>query len=112
MLWRRIGLDKGMNMCHGSGGWTGIKMKMNGYMKVSDISIGGSGIVTVRQVTRVNWLRAKARSKRWEEEVLLLQNEMIWTQRWFGHNKKKWEARMEGARIASKAGHHAYAAKQ
>jgi hypothetical protein len=65
--------------------------------------------VTVKSVTRVNWLRAKARSKRWEEEVLILKHEMIWTKLWFGHQKKTWEDRMEGA---TKPGHHAYAAKQ
>jgi hypothetical protein len=66
----------------------------------------------VRIVTRVNWFRAKARSKQWEEEVLILKHEMIWTQLWFGHYKKKWEKRMQEAGIASKPGHHAYAAKQ
>jgi hypothetical protein len=65
--------------------------------------------VTVKSVTRVNWLRTKARSKRWEEEVLILKHEMKWTTLWFGHQKKKWEERMDGAR---KLGHHAYAAKQ
>jgi hypothetical protein len=68
--------------------------------------------VTVREVTRVNWLRAKARHKRWEEEVLILKHEMMWTQRWFEHHKNKWEMRREDAKLASKMGHHAYAAKQ
>jgi hypothetical protein len=68
--------------------------------------------VTVREVTRVNWLRAKARYKRWEEEVLILKHEMIWTQKWFEHQKQKWEKRMEDAKMASRMGHHAYAAKQ
>ena len=61
---------------------------------------------------RVNWLRAKARSKRWEEEVLILKHEMIWTQLWFQNQKKKWEERREAAAVVSKPGHHAYAAKQ
>lgn len=64
------------------------------------------------QVTRVNWLRAKARSKRWEEEVMILQHEMMWTQMWFEHQILKWGRRMEVAQTASKKGHHAYAAKQ
>jgi hypothetical protein len=68
--------------------------------------------VTVREVTRVNWLRAKARNKRWEEEGLILKHEMIWTQQWFEHHKQKWEKRMEDAKRASRMGHHAYAAKQ
>ena len=69
-------------------------------------------MLTVSLVTRVNWLRAKARCKRWEEEVLILKHEMIWTQLWFGNQKKKWEERMKAAKMASKPGHHAYAAKQ
>jgi hypothetical protein len=68
--------------------------------------------LTIREVMRVNWLRAKARHKRWEEEVLILTHEMIWTQKWFEHYQQKWEERMEGAKIAGKMGNHAYAAKQ
>jgi hypothetical protein len=68
--------------------------------------------VTVREVTRVNWLRAKARHKRWEEEVVILKHEMIWTQRWFEHQKQTWERRMVDAKMALRMGHHAYAAKQ
>jgi hypothetical protein len=71
-----------------------------------------SSTMTVGTVNRVNWLRAKARSKRWEEEVLILKHEMVWTQLWFLHHKKKWEERMRVATMASKPGHVAYAAKQ
>jgi hypothetical protein len=85
---------------------------MPGWMKVSDIVDDIWITVTVKSVNRVNWLRAKARSKRWEEEILILKHEMIWTQLWFGHQKKKREARMEMAIVASKPGHRAYAAKQ
>jgi hypothetical protein len=66
----------------------------------------------VKTVTRVNWLRAKACSKQWEEEILILKHEMIWTQMWFGHQKKKWEERMDMPTVVSKLGHQAYAAKQ
>jgi hypothetical protein len=68
--------------------------------------------VTVSSVNRVNWLRAKARSKRWEEEVLILEHEMIWTELWFWHQKNKWEEQIKAAKLASKPGHQAYAAKQ
>ncbi len=85
---------------------------MPGSMKVSDI-MGDMWItVTVKSVNRVNWLRAKACSKRWEEEILILKHEMMWTQLWFGHQKKKWEERMEMTTVTSKPGHRAYAAKQ
>jgi len=89
-----------------------IRTKMPGWMKVSNFVDYMKNIVTVKSVTRVNWLRAKARSNRWEEEVLILKHEMIWTKLWFGHQKKKWEERMEMATVASKLGHRAYAAKQ
>ena len=68
--------------------------------------------VTIDLVTRVNWLRAKARSKRWEEEVLILQHEMVWTERWFEHQMQEWGKRMDAAKHESKMGHQAYAAKQ
>ena len=69
-------------------------------------------IVTFESVTRVNWFRAKACSKRWEEEVLILKHEIIWTKLWFEHQKSKWEERLRTAMLASKLGHQAYAAKQ
>jgi hypothetical protein len=42
-------------------------------------------------VYRVNWLRASARSQRWDEEVILLQYEMKWTVKYFEFHKIKWE---------------------
>ncbi len=63
-------------------------------------------------VTRVNWLRAKARSKRWQEEVLILQHEMVWTQMWFEHQQEVWEKRMQDALDGSKMGHHMQQNKQ
>ena len=66
----------------------------------------------VRKVNRVNWLRAKARHQRWQEEVQILEHEMMWTQQWFCHQKSKWQQRMRAAEVESKPGHYAYAAKQ
>jgi hypothetical protein len=40
---------------------------------------------------------------------MILKHEMIWTQLWFRHQKKRWEERMN---TQDSAGHHAYAAKQ
>jgi hypothetical protein len=68
--------------------------------------------VTGYEVNRVNWLRAKARYQRWHEEVLILEHEMIWTQKWFSHQKKIWEDRMHQSASGSKPGHRSYAAKQ
>lgn len=47
-------------------------------------------------VYRVNWLRAKARHARWEEEVRLLKLEMGWIVNWFAHKKMQWQSRVEG----------------
>jgi hypothetical protein len=63
-------------------------------------------------VDRVNWLRAKARHKRWEEEILIVKHEMVWTKLWFGYQKRQWEERMKIASLALSDGHKAYAAKQ
>jgi len=42
-------------------------------------------------VYKVNWLRASARSQRWDEEVILLECEMKWTTEYFKFQKGKWE---------------------
>ncbi|KAG2341746.1 hypothetical protein BDR05DRAFT_887861 [Suillus weaverae] len=58
---------------------------------------------------RVNWLKAKARWRRWEEELTLTRHEMRWTISWFHHQKTQWLRRsME----AMKSGHQAYGHRQ
>ncbi|KAG1838555.1 hypothetical protein F4604DRAFT_1572198 [Suillus subluteus] len=58
---------------------------------------------------RVNWLKAKARWRRWEEELTLTRHEMRWTISWFHHQKSQWLRRsME----AMKSGHQAYGHRQ
>lgn len=63
-------------------------------------------------VERVNWLRAKARYQRWDEEVQLVKSEMIWTLHWFGCQKTQWEERAGRAMMAQSLGHQCYAEKQ
>ena len=63
-------------------------------------------------VYRVNWLRAKARSDRWEEELITVQHEMRWTVLWFQDQLKKWKERVERSNQEHKPGHSAYAEKQ
>jgi hypothetical protein len=41
-------------------------------------------------VYRINWLRARAKKMRWEEESRLLQKEMTWTIAFFHNEAKKW----------------------
>jgi hypothetical protein len=44
-------------------------------------------------VYRINWLRAKARLNRWEEELELVVAEMGWTVATFKHNAGVWHKR-------------------
>ena len=60
-------------------------------------------------VYRVNWLRAKARKARWEEEMELVTSEMGWTINCFQYHEKVWKERAEQAKGP---GHAAYAWKQ
>jgi hypothetical protein len=63
-------------------------------------------------VSRVNWLRARARYQRWKEEIEILKHEMIWTELWFEHQREVWERREHDAMKSRQNGHQAYAAKQ
>ena len=60
-------------------------------------------------VYRVNWLHAKARKERWEEEMELVMSEMNWTVNCFCHHERVWKQRAEEAKSP---GHMAYAWKQ
>jgi hypothetical protein len=57
-------------------------------------------------------LRAKARHQRWEEELLIVKHEMLWTVLWFGEQKKNWEQRRDNAMLTQSRGHCCYAEKQ
>jgi hypothetical protein len=63
-------------------------------------------------VYRVNWLRAKARVDRWQEEVILVENEMQWTLLWFQNQANLWRERGEREDSILPMGHTAYAKKQ
>jgi hypothetical protein len=63
-------------------------------------------------VYRVNWLRAKARRDRWDEELKLVKHEMSWVVLWFQHQRVVWEGRVDNSNIADKPGHRMYALKQ
>jgi hypothetical protein len=43
-----------------------------------------------KSVYRVNWLRARARHARWEEELQLIPKEMEWTTLALGYYEQKW----------------------
>lgn len=90
--------------------------EINPRLKECKQTIGALGIKIAEQSTvyRVNWLRAKAQFKRWEEEHNLVGHEMVWTVKYFKYCQLEWEGRSnrvdddrEGA-----TGLTAYAAKQ
>jgi len=60
-------------------------------------------------VYRVNWLRAKARKERWEEEFELVKKEMEWTVNCFRYKERTWK---EIAESEGQEGHRAYGWKQ
>ena len=61
-------------------------------------------------VYRVNFLRAKARYDRWEEELKIVRHEMKWCVLYFQHHRDVWKVRTEES--GTKEGHKAYAYKQ
>lgn len=63
-------------------------------------------------VYRVNWLRAKSRVDRWNEELLLVKHEMEWTTLWFQHQANKWSEHSKRNDNDLPKGHKAYASKQ
>jgi hypothetical protein len=63
-------------------------------------------------VYRVNWLRAKARVDRWQEELILVKHEMQWTVLWFENQANLWRERSERVDGIFPTGHQAYAKKQ
>ena len=60
----------------------------------------------------MNWLRAKARYDRWDEDLVTIRHEMGWTVRYFRHQSGKWEKRGMASSEVGKEGHAAYAKKQ
>src|SRR5882672_3577248 len=90
-----------------------MRGEMSGWMSVSDK--GSSPLVLFHktlQVYRVNWLRAKARMDRWQEEVTLVQNETWWMHLWLDYHRNIWEGRAKESEQDGLKGHACYAWKQ
>jgi hypothetical protein len=64
------------------------------------------------KVYRVHWLRTKAQSDRWAEELILVRHEMDWTFNFFIFKSKQWDLRAQKARADNQEGHACYAARQ
>lgn len=64
-----------------------------------------------KTVYRVNWLRARARAKRWGEEKDIVMKEMEWVVGTFRYMEKVWETRAKNIGD-EKLGHRAYAMRE
>jgi len=56
--------------------------------------IGFSPAFNYISVYRVNWMRSRAQKNRWEEELPKTEKEMIWTTRYFMHQRDTWYSRL------------------
>lgn len=79
-------------------------------MNVSVFKVRGSAVdFFILAVQRVHWLRARAQRNRWNEELTLVQYEMEWTTRYFGHRADQWKQRFHHPEVGP--GPKAYAAR-
>ncbi|KAH6905173.1 hypothetical protein BKA70DRAFT_1431259 [Coprinopsis sp. MPI-PUGE-AT-0042] len=67
----------------------------------------------LEEVYRVNWMRAREKAARWDEEYAYLWHEMSWVTNFFHHKAAKWEeiCHIEGS-PPTRPGHGAYARRQ
>ena len=65
--------------------WLDECMLTAGYPNVSCFTIADIPVVY-----RVNWLRAKSRRDRWEEELQLVGSELLWTSLYFRKRSAEW----------------------
>ena len=64
-------------------------------------------------VWRVHWLRARAFSLRWSEELTLVQYEMQWSRNYFTHQMDKWiDMAKETGNATLRPGHAAFGYRQ
>ena len=80
-----------MMLWPGSGDWEQLRLRaMDGWKNVSLSTLEGvdADIIGCHTVYRVNWLRAKARFDRWDEEDEIVRSEMRWTLLYFEHHTK------------------------
>ncbi|KAI0705703.1 hypothetical protein C8Q76DRAFT_599067, partial [Earliella scabrosa] len=71
-----------------------------------DVKGDSEGSAWMAEMYRVVWLRALARMKRWEEEIILVPLEMDRTCEWFLHLRQAWRHRRE---LDRGPGYNAYA---
>ncbi|KLO08462.1 hypothetical protein SCHPADRAFT_835294, partial [Schizopora paradoxa] len=87
--------------------------KMSWFWLSPDQPVRGTEMDTwMTEFYRVNWLRAKARHARWDEEKVIVKSEMNNTIRWFEHRRETWQQRVDSAVANEKGGHAAYARRQ
>ncbi|KAG2100190.1 uncharacterized protein F5147DRAFT_747185 [Suillus discolor] len=77
-----------------------------------DVQGDTSGNDWMTEFYRVNWLQTKALCDRWNEEVVLVKQEMQWSVNFFNHKAKQWRGRRDNAASTGRTGHACYAARQ
>jgi hypothetical protein len=53
-------------------------------------------------VYRINWLRARVKKMRWDEEALLIKMEMDWTLTFFRHSTERWTQLASSASLGAR----------
>lgn len=72
----------------------GLYRAHRGLKDQSWVNVGPACTSSLRKliivVYRVNWLRARSRRDRWEEELDITAHEMVWVTRYFTHRADAW----------------------
>ena len=69
-------------------------------------------IELIDTVSRITWLRTKARYDRWQEEFKTVTKEIGWMVNWFEKQEDIWRGRVNKTSEEGKCGHQCYAEKQ
>ncbi|KAJ8694062.1 hypothetical protein PTI98_008995 [Pleurotus ostreatus] len=65
----------------------------------------------MKEFYQINYLRAKARHDRWEEEMMLLKKEVTWTLAWFTYQADWWKVKGESDERQLSTGQQAFCRK-
>ncbi|TFK68354.1 hypothetical protein BDN72DRAFT_870985 [Pluteus cervinus] len=73
---------------------------------------GVAGSMDSSELLRLEWCKSRARAHRWQEECLLLEEEMRRVKQFFQHEVKRWQALADDPFNKDDEGRHAYALRQ
>jgi hypothetical protein len=64
--------------------------------------------LTLLAVYRVNWIRARSRRDRWQEELSITSHEMVWIVLWFQTQAEVWRRRAQVVDLSPGFASYAY----